>query len=988
MTTIIDFVIVCLQLIADALHLAYLASGETITRTLDEATVLVKLLLQSYAQSGLPPTSSLWTFYVIAAIAAYVAVPPLSRLVWYLSAAQVKLFALETRTWLLWRTNRATDMSRVDRPLFARIPLGKLQLPPGHSHPMSAAVRTLGNKFMRTFAARLGRTQHVHNLSRPEQRRGQQGYRSWTHDKHVTITPSFAMPSPEDVVTMTDTDYFMDMPSWLADNVRTTVINTFCPADAAGVREEYSFTFGPDNMLTYRVRHGFTAVHPVWNYSADELLVTKRMCGIPYRAVTYLVDRRATDEDHQLVLLTPTGEWNGLWAWLASGVKHTPLRTIDGATGKHVRLDIMCPKRGHVVSTSLAGEYTAATLDVEHDEAIARHLRNAKSVVTSATIESFLGPTSQDAAALIARKCKGLILHEFHSIGAPHRAYVSLPEDRVDTFDFGKPSLDPPKVALVPFMNPIYPGSAVPVKSKGNDARGVSHRVTRLTNRTEASPFVLQTIEEFVAFCVPVRHQGEPTTAEEVLERQTTPAQQNILQFALASFRWIAKRVAKSFQKAEAYSKIADPRLITTIAPHDKLEYSAYCYTAAAHLKTMPWYAFGKATLEVAQRVADVCMHASSVVESDYSRFDGTMGQPQRILEESFMRALFATPYHEQLADLMGSQHHLNATTSLGVRYQTAYSRLSGSPETSIMNTLVNAYTCYLAARMSGSSPSASWDRVHGSVFGGDDGLIGDVGAQHLVKACAATGLSIKADTTPTGAPCVHFLARTYGPDVWYGAVSSMCDLPRQLGKLHLTKPLTGIAATDKLVEKCRGYAQSDGFTPVIGPFVNKVVLLARGLPDSDHGLTPHHVVNGAYPNTYGTWMDDQASLTLPDCDWTAFLAAVEQATTLAELLEVPSIRGPVRLETEETVIVSGEQRHAPPKPPASKRKARGLERAARHREAKAALEAQTTAPPAPVPPPAAAPPPTAATVPRRPKRRAARKDSRPGRKPPAGAAS
>nr|UQB76080.1 RNA-dependent RNA polymerase [Flumine noda-like virus 5] len=330
--------------------------------------------------------------------------------------------------------------------------------------------------------------------------------------------------------------------------------------------------------------------------------------------------------------------------------------------------------------------------------------------------------------------------------------------------------------------------------------------------------------------------------------------------------------------KGEAYDEAKEPRIISTLSPDLKLAYSRYTYTMSDYISSgkFPWYAFGKPPKGIAQRVAEICRYARVILETDFSRMDGRINNLLRTLEKMIYLAMFHPAHHPELIALMEKQYKQKGVTRLHVKYDTGDSRLSGSPETSVNNTLVNAFHSYLTSRLRGQPSNDAWDNLQEwGIYGGDDGLVANSDASMAVKAAEMIGLKLKANVKTRGDHYVSFLARIYSQDVWNGNPSSCCDIRRQLLKIHLTPRLPpGVDAITKLREKCRGFIMTDKNTPVIGDLAI-VVLQVYGIPKTDHGLMSYfsdYPEHEQYPNeNMQKWMDWLVKDQIPTFDMKAF---------------------------------------------------------------------------------------------------------------------
>jgi len=485
---------------------------------------------------------------------------------------------------------------------------------------------------------------------------------------------------------------------------------------------------------------------------------------------------------------------------------------------------------------------------------------------------------------------KGKVQDHLHGVELLHEYYVmnkertrsqnvSVPDVRVRSFQWlSKPGDfdDAAKPSMVSFMEPIVDGAFCPSMCKNNDQRAVDKRVKEVKGTSDLTPFLVKIINEFVdMFTRRSLNELVPVDQDEVYEHQSRPTQRRILD---DSHYEVSNTVTKTFVKRECYQNINDPRMISTINGVDKRDYSAYMYALAGVLKRFPWYAFGKSPLELADRVTWVCEHASGFVNgSDFSRMDGRVSEVARHLEQSLMMALFRIEYHEDILRLMRTQYGLKGKSRFGVNYDTSLSRLSGSPETSPFNTILNVFTAFLALRMTQTptgfvTKGAAWRRL--GVYGGDDGLSADIDFNTYSRAAAMVGQKLTSDVVKRGDVGVMFLARQYGPDVWYGNNNSVCDYARLLSKFHCTVTMpSNITATSKLVDKSHAVWLSDKNTPIVGEFVCRVRELfgEHQFKNICGAYIRTTDADKTYPNFYGEWMTDLFVEQLPDFNVTSF---------------------------------------------------------------------------------------------------------------------
>jgi len=334
-------------------------------------------------------------------------------------------------------------------------------------------------------------------------------------------------------------------------------------------------------------------------------------------------------------------------------------------------------------------------------------------------------------------------------------------------------------------------------------------------------------------------------------------------------------------------------------------------YAVGDAMKKLDWYAFGKTPLETAKRVAQVLSAAKSALFTDLSKFDGHVGKAMRSFEEIMMRTLFDEEDQTELVKLMKTQQQLKGRTMNGICYENEYGRLSGSPETSVFNSLQNAFMAYATYREMGQTPEEAWASL--GIYGGDDGVSGDASKTVCEKVATGLGHAMEAQVLQRGEPGVNFLARIYSPNVWTGGLDSCTDIRRALAKLHTSTNLT-VPAETKLFEKCFALSLSDLNTPILGQISRRALelrgnlvftnLLQRWMPDWQK-------VDEQYPNANDmNWMNDL--LTVQGLDGFRlidFQTWLTRTTSLTDLLHSPEFieRPPIVVPPTKTVEINGE---------------------------------------------------------------------------------
>jgi hypothetical protein len=761
------------------------------------------------------------------------------------------------------------------KSVFLNVSVPEVRPVSNHTHGVSAAARS-------TASATIDRIGDVSGIkpvfiqgSSADIRAGRTITRSYFWAKDFMAPPSRQVEG--EAYAMVDVDYYVDMQRQLVTNFAPHFLYTLVPAGVAKDAGEYKYTFDAANNVVYDVSGGGHYEHPLWDWSGDALKVEKRnWAGIVTKLGFYAVERRWVDDDHQLILLAPLKRYAGWWScWLAGRLVQCRsldrLRVVDG---EFTRLRLNVGESMHVC-TGKPLAYTQACVPARVDDALASTAQTVKYGLTLATVKSKMADgTVVSGDAKHYPGCE--VLLEYH-LTRP-RAIAQTVSGAVRRFQWvpkGTSVEDDAAPGMVAFMRPLLDGAFVPDKCKGNDLRAAQERVEKLrapdvgldsfTSRC-MNEFRDLLLREFVGTLSPVE-------MDEVYARQPKPTQRRILDAAQHERR---TDKAKNFVKREAYGSVNDPRMISQICGPDKMAYSAYMYPFADIIKLQEWYAFSKTPREIAERVAAICESASYVDNTDFSRMDGRVGNVARELEVRVMLAAFRPEFRNELHELMRHQYCLRGVMGSGVKYDTGLARSSGSPETSAFNTMLNAFIMYLTLRKQITpegaylTPRAAWGRL--GIYGGDDGLTAGLSRTLAERSAAAVGQKLELIRVRRGELGVSFLARRYGPGVWFGELDSCCDIARQLAKFHVTVHLPGnVTPIDKLREKAFAFSLTDLNTPVIGAYCKRVLTCYPLRPSEFRNLLDLWRVeldtSKQYPNEYGDWMEDILMEQVPTFD-------------------------------------------------------------------------------------------------------------------------
>lgn len=209
----------------------------------------------------------------------------------------------------IWMCKQPVLKAMTLRASFTSAPSVHSKFPPhNHSHPLAAQLRNNNNSFLNMFTKSVGLTPYYVQMSAADQRNGKVGSREFFFDKDVSVQPRSYCPSEKDVLCYVDVDMYMDMPYILSRIPSVHLISTFVPGAVAHNGPNYAYTFDENNFVTYNVSGGGSYTHQVWNYGTD--IISASHTGWFWRYTTvYNVDRRQSDFDHQIILLSPIANY-------------------------------------------------------------------------------------------------------------------------------------------------------------------------------------------------------------------------------------------------------------------------------------------------------------------------------------------------------------------------------------------------------------------------------------------------------------------------------------------------------------------------------------------------------------------------------------------------------------------------------------------------------------------------------------------------------
>ena len=649
------------------------------------------------------------------------------------------------------------------------------------------------------------------------------------------------------LVAAIDTDYYVeDWDEYLACGV-PALIYTFAPEKVAGVDGDCRYRIKNDRVV-YEVSGGTAWEHEVWDWTVfGEFLIvhTPRrqlswrhwflsFLGIRHTRWVKVCHARPWKETPQRALVWTLPQFSGLMvSWLKSTIvgsrrlKRQKFQMTDRPDWNAiVSLDDKAQPR---MSIGRAGDDAEVTLPkVDYDTLMG--LSSAQSVTTrmlgmghtDTRSLALVGQHFQQAPRQIAevlRLARGAAVPTCHR---PLCSYADAPE----------PSFRCIARSLV--ENP----SLVPeIKRWEAQSASIDIRVTDVQNYTVPCERIRGYAREFAMLLVPVPHQVAPFSVAETVELMDKPSQVLAVRRVWETIDAEPRALIESFIKNEPCMK--SPRLIS--AWHDTrylVALSAFTLKAAEELKTGPLarnYIPGHTPVEIADRVCEYVGEVEEVLETDFSNLDGTVSP---FLQESVVGAvllrMFHTSTHDKLKALLRNLVSCPARAKrFGFRYEAGPGVKSGSPTTTLGNTLICLFTMYAAIRRAEDEtiPIGQALLSLGLAYG-DDALFERRYKLTMEWVCAQLGLRIKcARYEPEKG--VTFLARVYPAPLT--TTTTFQDPLRTLRKLHLTGRNPNVPLADAAIDRVEGYLATDSLTPVIATFCNVVKAHYR---DSQHATS------------------------------------------------------------------------------------------------------------------------------------------------------
>lgn len=573
--------------------------------------------------------------------------------------------------------------------------------------------------------------------------------------------------SSDDCFVLFDVDYYltMDQLSKLASNFRPILLFTFSPNSVCGINEEMNYHSLPNQNVKISYNAGGRYEHPLWDFDVE-------FVGFRYRGRHYLyqLERKRLSDTRELIILIPkisrmVSQRRDRPHYLNKRVMHVG----------NMQAQLIVTKEGKRLHFAANGSCEPTSLDVDVVETCRvrlKHMEKPSPAMVEQHIKNFTSRPTHFAC---------LLFEYLRSGSSPTITTVYGYCANADTVAEAESSyrlLHPPN----------DPNGSAPLRTRANDAWCTSARIEAVRSHVDFPDKYEQRLVEFVDMFSEL----VPVSLEVVAKRQNRPTQR-ALRAAAGPVYGDHNFKLRSFQKAESYPEAKPPRNITTVDTGFKTVYSTYTYALFEYCQRFNWFAPGKTPLEISQGVLSLSQ-IGPLSEADYSKFDGSKSPAAVHIERAILNKCF--PKGDAL-ECFNKQINATAVTSCGITYNVGTTRLSGSPDTTILNTLINAFVAYCA--------SGTFDFL---VSGDDIIYTGDMPIEITASDLGYTLEVLSKPKYPT------FLGRVYhnlplGPETIY-------DVRRFDAKSHVCVASKNVPINVAASRRAQGYLITDPHTPLV----------------------------------------------------------------------------------------------------------------------------------------------------------------------------
>lgn len=521
--------------------------------------------------------------------------------------------------------------------------------------------------------------------------------------------------------------------------------------------------------------------------------------------------------DHELIPVTDNWATNLLSVW--SNPYKTAVRALSAVTGW--ASEVTNPPV-HILGHHSALQNASTIVTTRSSPSSTNYTAPFKRKLDKyITINSPFIPHFDHPETLEAAPVKPLFNASTSKRDAIHKnkEYLKKFQPRLKHHHLNATKVNPLMRPIAPPLTPHFNNISAFTKSPEASADAVFTRIADVNKDAPSKQieFIMgpmATFKQFLNLCF--NQVIEELDVDQLSEHMTTAPQRRRLEEVARNHLKRAIRGSfknSAFTKSETTDKLlAKTRNISNQNSENLILMSCFTYPAAAYFKQVcPSYLFQYNNSQVG--TLNQRMHSTfdTVIEMDYSSFDGSQNFYTYMVEKIFYDHLFP---NSNVLDLLDLSRNATYQASDVMRYWPTYTRLSGAAETSLSNTVINMVIQFLARVYGrdtpltevvplGDDPQRMLDLFNTCVAGGDDGNAFNMDPIAMERMASAFGLSLKAVEQSTTAP-INLLGAHYPAPV--SSPGATINTKRVLGKLFSSCVNTNLTEREQFLAKLNGY--------------------------------------------------------------------------------------------------------------------------------------------------------------------------------------
>lgn len=389
-------------------------------------------------------------------------------------------------------------------------------------------------------------------------------------------------------------------------------------------------------------------------------------------------------------------------------------------------------------------------------------------------------------------------------------------------------------------------GQGAPMISLSTERDTIHRRIAEPRSTYTGDDQTIAYAEEFLQYvCGNVNLQ--PCDADRVCEQMDRPSQRSNRLSVDTIMDLLPKSVKQLFTKREPVPIGKPARNICTVSPQRLFRAARFTLAASDHMQKFCWWVWGAGSGATARKYQASCSLNERMQESDFSKFDASLGPFWLWFNREFMFRLFPS-HRDELDMLLRDSEWQAVSTTLRQTFNYGCGRFSGVNETTLFNTLDQAFVQYTSFRRYGYSVDRAVSIIEQSLFGGDDGITPYLG-QDLPASASVFGMKVTYRVFRNCEPC-RFLGRIYISGA--SSADSVHDIADWLSSVHLVSCAGNVSTAQALVNAATGMWVTDSKTPLIREFCQSVFRayphLSKNIGRNDEWWFKHYDTSDPFP--------------------------------------------------------------------------------------------------------------------------------------------